>query len=231
MLTVQKNQLDFLRRWVWANGWSEMLGLGLTSLIAWTVNHMLGNSQSTGAVLLIAVVFIITGTFCEGALVGFAQARVLRSQLPSLSFGRWIRLTALGAGLAWLAGMIPSTIVSLSSSNLTDTQNGSPPFSGVVVFAAAALMGIVLGPFLGIPQWFELRRHFEGAGWWIAANSAAWALGMVIVFAGATWPDENTSIGVIAPLIAITCLVAGFVVGAVHGTFLLWLIKLNKNVG
>lgn len=44
----------------------------------------------------------------EGAVLGWAQAHVLRPRLPDLSGRRWIILTSLGAAAAWVIGMLPS---------------------------------------------------------------------------------------------------------------------------
>lgn len=220
------NLWAFYRRWIWANGWSELIGLGGTAVLAWLINRGQGTTPSTIAVLASALLFILTGTLCEGVLVGYAQGKVLHERLPRLSLRRWIQLTAVGAGLAWTLGMIPSTIASLHASH---QDSGGPPFEGPMVFVAAAAMGIVLGPFLGVPQWLELRKHLAQAGWWIVANSAAWAVGMVIVFLGATAPSTTTPLTIIIPDIAATCLIAGLVVGAIHGWFLLWLSNRAKE--
>lgn len=204
-----------------------MVGLGVTALMGWWINRVQGSLSSTLGILVGAIGLVVAGILCEGVLVGYAQGRVLRQLFPSLSKPRWIWLTAIGAGFAWLVGMIPSTIASLNASNQIG-GNAAPPFEGAMVFVMAAAMGIALGTFLGVPQWFELRRQVSYSGWWVAANSVAWAVGMAIVFIGATPPNEKTPVGVIFLIIPVTCLVAGLVVGAVHGLFLLWLTKWRR---
>ena len=87
----------------------------------------------------------------------------------------------------------------------------------------AAAMGLVLGVILGLPQWRVLRRQVGKAWVWLPANSAAWALGMPIIFAavdlayraGTTWG----AVLVMALALALT----GAAVGAVHGLALVWL--------
>ena len=213
---------SFYRAWVWANGWSELVGLGSAALLAVLMNRVLGNSPSAWAMVINAAASVLAGILLEGALVGYAQGRVLQSALPSLSIRRWTLWTAMGAGIAWVLGMIPSILISLRSPSAGADK---PPFEGPEIFAAAALMGIALGPFLAVPQWIELRKHVKRAGWWIAANSAAWAVGMVIVFVGATAPSETTSLSIIVSTIIVTCLAAGLTVGTLQGLFLLWLIR------
>ena len=43
------------------------------------------------------------------------------------------------------------------------------------------LAGAVIGLSVGLTQWLVLRRHGEGAGWWVPANVAAWALAWTII--------------------------------------------------
>jgi hypothetical protein len=64
-----------------------------------------------------------------------------------------------------------------------DTANSAPApeISDTLVYLLAAAMGLVLGPVLGVPQWWVLRRHVAHAWWWIPANAAAWALGMPVI--------------------------------------------------
>ncbi len=56
-----------------------------------------------------------------------------------------------------------------------------------VIFSAAldvvggtllsAVLGAVLGASLGIAQWLVLRRQVSRAGWWVLANTVAFAVG------------------------------------------------------
>ena len=102
--------------------------------------------------------------------------------------------------------------------------------SGLLFYGLAALMGLVLGPVLGLPQWVVLRRYVARAGWWVPAQLAAWALGMVVIVLGtnAIGPQGLTP-GVVALLLAALA-VAGAVVGAVHGLALLWLLHQPRPV-
>lgn len=67
-----------------------------------------------------------------------------------------------------------------------------------------------------------LRRHLSGAAGWLAANAAAWALGMPLVFLGADLASRGGPIPVVAGILAATLLATGSVVGAVHGLWLVW---------
>jgi hypothetical protein len=91
------------------------------------------------------------------------------------------------------------------------------------MYSLAAAMGVVLGPILGVPQWLALRQHARRAIWWIPANAAAWALGMPVVFVGAGSAPPGGLLGLVATAL-LTAMVAGGVVGAVHGLALIWLV-------
>jgi hypothetical protein len=118
--------------------------------------------------------------------------------------------------------MIPSTIM-----NLAEGEAGPPPpeLDPLLIYSLAFAMGLVLGLVLALPQWLVLRRHTGRAGWWIPANALAWALGMVVVFLGAgSVPDTVTSFRQLL-IIPLSLAAAGAVVGAVHGTALVWLLR------
>ena len=97
-----------------------------------------------------------------------------------------------------------------------------------MVYALAAMMGFVLGPILGVPQWLVLRHHVPKAGWWVLANALAWMVGMVIVFIGTSFiPPEGMSLNV-AFVLLLFLFVAGAAVGAIHGLALIWLLHLRS---
>jgi hypothetical protein len=85
-------------------------------------------------------------------------------------------------------------------------------------------MGLVGGAVLSFAQWLTLRRNVQRAGIWIPANMLAWLFGMPIIFWGidlafkmdTLWQSMLVMVGIL--------LVAGAVVGAIHGFFLMRLI-------
>ena len=213
----------FYRRWVFANGWAELLGLGTTALFGWLGARWLTESASPVLVALGAVAMVAKGTLIEGAVVGFAQGRELGRVLPRFSHREWVVATAVGAGVAWLLGMAPSTVVALASPPTDTGVSAEPPVAVVLVLAAG--MGLALGPILALPQWWVLRRMVPRAGWWVAANAAAWAVGMAVIFAGIQLIPNDASWFAAAAEVAVTCVLAGFAVGAVHGLMLVRLLR------
>jgi hypothetical protein len=205
-------------RWVAANMAAETVGLVVTAAVAVAVAH-LGDSGRGVLVAAAAMALVAAGAF-EGGVVGYAQWRVLRRPLPALSARSWIVVTVLGAVVAWSAGLVPSTLMSMS-----DQGGGEPPLGLALQLLLAAAMGLVLGPVLGVPQWWVLRGFVDRAGWWVAANAVAWAAGMPVIFLVAgRMPADASAVIIVAGVLA-GCAVTGAVVGAVHGTWLVWLLR------
>lgn len=207
----------FYGRWVLANGWSEALGLGTTFLIGTAFAPILEQARELSAILLTVMVAVILGVMLEGLLVGAAQAFVLRRRLPRLAPRRWIYVTMIGAGLAWLMGMVPSTVAALSPSQVGSEGTAPPEY---LQYALAAGLGAIAGPILGSAQWIALRRHVPRAGRWLWANALAWAVGMPVIFAGMDRvPWEGTLLSRALAIYAV-CGLAGAAVGGIHGAML-----------
>jgi hypothetical protein len=214
------------RRWVGANALAEFVGLGGSFLVV-GVMLTLVSGETVGSVLLVAGVSILLGTFLEGVLVGLLQWSVLRCALPDLPRRSWVLATAAGAFVAWMLGMLPSTILSLGQSAASTTAAAAPmpePPVGIILLLATA-MGFVLGPVLSAAQWVVLRRYVRRAGWWIPANGLAWSVGMTLVFVGTTFIPSGPVYAWVIALLLGCVLAAGAAVGAIHGLALIWLIQ------
>ena len=212
-------------QWILANAVGETVGLGGTLVIS---ALLLLNAQKTMSVLPAAALAVLAGTFIEGITVGTAQWLVLRRPLKSIRWRTWVLATAIGAFVAWTLGMIPSTFMFAGA----DSGGAAPAqISDLVIYALAAMMGFVLGPILGVPQWLVLRHHLPKAGWWVLANALAWMVGMVIVFIGTNFiPPEGISLNV-AFVLLIFLFIAGAAVGAIHGLVLVWLLHVRALRG
>jgi hypothetical protein len=209
------------RRWIVANGWSEALGLGTTLLVGMATASWLERAGA-GGLLLGAAGAVALGTLLEGVVVGVAQERVLRDVLPGLRARVWTIATALGAGLAWLIGMLPSTILALVAPAGGTAAPVEP--SPAVQYSLAAALGLVTGPILGFAQWLVLRRQVPRAGRWLWANAGAWAVGMPVIFLGMDLvPWSRGGVALVAAIYAVAG-AAGAVVGAIHGLVLLRLV-------
>jgi hypothetical protein len=198
-------------RWVIANALGELFGLGLAAAGGVMVIVRFGELRGVAGTLFTAVLMVVLGVG-EGVIVGYAQWRVLRTYLETMTARDWIGATALGALIAWMLGMLPSTIIKLSASDLT-----APHALGhAQMVGLATLMGAGLGLVLAWPQWRVLRRYLSHAVWWLPANAFAWAVAMPITFIGA---DTASLLFIILML-----LLTGAIVGALHGIALVWLL-------
>jgi hypothetical protein len=213
----------FYRRWIFANAWAEAAGLGTTFALGRLMGPLLERVTGTFAIIGTALIAVVLGTLLEGVLVGLAQERVLRQRLDRLRPRAWMRATAIGAGLAWALGMIPSTVIALLSQ---DSTGSPPPEPGAVIqYGLAAGLGLVAGPVLGLAQWVVLRRLVQRAGLWLWANAMAWAVGMPLIFLGMDFVPWNGYPAAMFLAIYAVCGGTGLVVGAIHGRFLMRLVR------
>ena len=217
----QNRPMRIWLKWVFVNAGAELIGLGASALL-WIA--MLTVMETRIGVLLSALVVVLGSTILEGTAVGLDQWLVLRQLFPKLRWQSWLMATAAGAFVAWTLGMIPSTMMNMSESSAIAGNVDPPAVSNGVMYMLAAGMGLVLGPILAWPQWLVLRHHLKRAIWWIPANALAWAVGMVIIFVGANSVPESSLTWTIALIVLASLTIAGAVVGAIHGLFLLWLL-------
>jgi hypothetical protein len=212
----------FYKRWILANGWAEAAGLGTTFVLGRESAPWLSKITGTAAIVGGALLAVVLGTLLEGVVVGAAQESVLRPRLPELRKGSWILATAVGAGLAWALGMIPSTLMAMSA---PEAGAGSPPeLPAQVQYGLAVVLGLLAGPILGIAQWTVLRRHVFRPARWLWANALAWAIGMPLIFLGMDRVPWTASRFPVALSLYGICGAVGLVVGAVHGRVLVQLL-------
>ena len=216
------DDLRLYRRWVIANAWSEAVGLGTTFALGWTLAPAFDPAPSPGAAVGVAAAAVVVGTLLEGVVVGAAQGAVLAERLPHLR-RRWIVATAAGAGLAWLLGMVPSTLVALAGSGRPQSPPTEPPALMQLVLALG--LGGVLGSFLGLAQWFALRGKVARAGRWVWINALAWAVGMPLVFVGMDLVPWTRAASVVLPILYAICGACGLVVGSIQGPILVGLCR------
>ncbi|MDF2178871.1 hypothetical protein P2G88_11485 [Aliiglaciecola sp. CAU 1673] len=220
-----KKRFTFYKHWILANGLAEAIGLGGTLILA-GYGATLFAADSLSSLLLAALLAILMGTVLEGVVVGIAQSIPLRAFVPEIPVRAWVWATAIGAGIAWMIGMIPSTLMGLS--NLSSPESVSQELPVYLQYGLAVVLGLVTGPILGFAQWLVLRRYFDKANRWLIANALAWGLGMLAIFVGmdlVPWGAGPLLQGITVIFI---CFVAGSIVGAIQGYFLIRLIPLGQ---
>lgn len=208
-------------RWVIANALGELLGLGLTFAAGYAVIALFGEARSPAGSLVQFLLMTATGVI-EGTIVGQAQWWAMAPYFQALTRRAWLLATIAGALAAWFLVSLPFTLMDMSA-QASGQPVQEPPLALILLVAAGS--GAVAGVILSFFQWRTLRLAVPNAGVWIPANALAWALGMPLIFAATSSIQADTSPGQIALALGTGILLAGTVVGAVHGAFLVRLAK------
>ncbi|HEX9988821.1 MAG TPA: hypothetical protein VGE45_10150 [Chloroflexia bacterium] len=145
----------------------------------------LGGDSAVGQSILYLLVAVGIG-----AVLGLAQWQVLHDQLPTLPRRVWVAATGFGLAvplmlvgfvgpvMAAAAGVVTGwRQVALQSGTIVATLGLANSFPEAL--AAACGTGAVAGVMLGAIQWLALRRYVQNAAWWVAANMAGGAVGML----------------------------------------------------
>lgn len=158
---------------------------------------------------------LVLAGIVEGAVLGAAQAVVLRRADRTLNGRSWIGATALAAGFAWAIAMI--------AVHNGDRLNTLPL---AVVLPIAAVAGIAVLLSLGTAQWFVMRNHFPGAHLWVWVNAVAWGAGLM-VFTAVTTPlwQPGQPPELIATIGAFGGLLMAATMAAITGTALTQLMR------
>ena len=209
---TRQSRISLWLRWVGANSLAELLGLGTTLAVDYLIIARLAGQSTLG--LIVSILLVTATGAIEGSIVGILQWSVLRRPFPAINRRSWVLATVIGAMIAWFFGSLPSTLMDMGAQQ-TGAEMQEP--STVVMLLLAAGMGAVLGVVLAYPQWRILRKVADQAWLWIPANSAAWALGMAVIFAAMDIAFGMPTLTGSIAAIAIALLLAGALVGAVHG--------------
>ena len=157
-----------LRQWVAATWLGETVGFLLPTVA------VLAGADDPGD-LLAAVVLVAAGAG-EGAVLGWAQAGVLRRVLPGFPRRGWVLRTAAAAAAVWAVGLTPAAL------------GGAVGEWPVALQVAGGLAGgALLLTVLGVAQWSVLRRLVPRSARWVGWTAAAWLAGLA-VFTAVTTP-------------------------------------------
>jgi hypothetical protein len=207
--------MNYWLRWTAVCGLGEFLGIGVAAGIGFGVVMTLGEPDTLGEKLFVILTAIVSGII-EGLVTGWLQWWVLREKFAAVKAKDWLFYTALGAATGWILGMTPSTFL-MGQGGATPV----PEFSSALIALLAAGAGLVLGALFGFFQWLELRKHTVQAARWIPANAIAWAIGLAIIYLGASMPTAETALAMVILIGTVSGLLAGLSVGAITGLFLI----------
>lgn len=196
-------------RWILACAAAETVGMSASATAARFGQRVADDGGTTATWLALAVV--VAGGLVEGTALGVLQARALAMQWRPLSQPRYAGVTVAVAGLAWAIGSAPGVLAG------ADDTSGPP--LGLIVLGALGI-GLVTGSLLGVVQALALRSVVSHPWRWVAANTAAWPLAMVVIFVGASTAGSAWSLPVLAGDGAVVGMLAGTVLGVVSGAWL-----------
>lgn len=209
-------------RWINANAFAELIGLGITFALGFWIFGVVRNIQGIIGVLSLLFMMLFAGLF-EGLVVGLAQWRAMRFGFPRVRGRAWVTATIVGALAAWALGMLPSTMMSVFITPQT-ISIAEPP--GLMMLPFASIMGLLLGSILALPQWRVLRRTVSQAWIWVPANGLAWALCMPVLMTGIDWACAEVDLGRAVGGMALSLLAVGTLAGLIHGLALVKLMPL-----
>jgi hypothetical protein len=207
-------------RWTTANAFSELVGLGGTFAMMGLLFSRIETQRTTGILLSFAIA-VLSGAI-EATIVGLAQWWAMHPWFPQIGRFAWWRGTLIGALLGYVLGYLPSTLMSMSEAAAGSPQAEPPQWATLLL---AAGLGAVAGAVLSFAQWLVLRRVVTRAGLWIPANMLAWAFGMPVIFWGIDLAFKMNQAWQSVLVVGGALLVAGMLVGAIHGRFLVALAE------
>jgi hypothetical protein len=210
--TVDRKGWEVWARWTAAMTWGEFAGFAIPAVVGALAAQHFPDEAGPGPRLAVAALLVAAGTL-EGAVLGFAQALVLRHYVPGFSAGQWMLATAAGAALAWAIGMLPSTL---------GDPTALPP---IVLWLGVAILGPMLLVSLGIAQWMVLRRHLAHAAHWIWISALAWLAGLAVVFGGMSLTQAGDPLWRLISIAAVSGWLMGATAAAVSGCGLAWLLN------
>ncbi|MBF6223088.1 hypothetical protein IU479_33955 [Nocardia abscessus] len=203
---VVPSRRDLGRRWFIAVTSGETLGFAvLASVAALTVDSAPG---------VIAAALLMAGAV-EGGVLGWFQARVLRSRLQGFSARDWVAATVVGAVVAWTVGLVPV---------LYGDRIGDWPIGIQMPTVSAGAIVMVFA--LGVAQWYVLRRWSDLAVLWIWANAVGWITGLsaFMVLTGPLWRPGQSAVAT-AAIGVLAGLVMAAVMAATTGAFLVRILE------
>lgn len=165
----------FLRRWILLVSIGEASGFAVATAVA-ILTIVWGTPDPWRLLLVVAAGAV------EGAALATGQYAAMGSRRPRRAL--WVGATAGAASLAWLIGMLPSSL-------------------GLDIDLAAAVPllvvgGLVLLATIPVAQWLALRR--KKAARWIPVTMAAWLVAIAWTAAPSPFVDEASPIGLVAAL-------------------------------
>jgi hypothetical protein len=204
--------------WMVATTVGELIGFAVPAVAGMAALSLIGVPDTPAPALAFFVILPLAGAG-EGGILGFFQWRELRRPLPAVTCRVWAGATAAAAALAWVLGMLPSTIDAIISL----------PISALILLWAVVAVPLLCT--IGVAQALVLRRSIDGARWWAVANVLGWLLGLPVTFIGPSLVPDGSPPVVWGTAFIISGLLMGAIVGATTGLALQRLLARNRRAG
>jgi len=159
------------------------------------------------------VITIPAGFFVIGLVSGIGQWAVLRNYFNGDDIFLWIPLTAIGLPVGFILG----TIAYFNEEQLFDKISNS--WVGSYGWSSTTTIACVAGAFLGILQWFVIRKKLKGSLWWIPISSLIWGIGTTIIVEH-IYIKSDFENGIIL----------GGIVGAISGITMILMLASTKEI-
>lgn len=164
----------FARRWIVAVSIGEASGFAIAAAVA-VLTIVLRIDDPWRLLLIVAAGAV------EGAALGTGQHLAMERHRPRRAV--WVGATALAASVAWLIGMLPSTLgLRLDGAGL----------------ALAVVGGLVLLASIPVAQWLALRR--SGTFRWVPITMGAWLVAILWTAAPSPLIDERSPLPLVVAL-------------------------------
>ena len=199
-----------LVRWTALCAVAEAIGMTAAAAAAKTSQARVGEPGS-GREMALALSIAVGGGLVEGVALGGLQAAGMGRLLPNLNRPQWVLVTTAVAGVGWAGA---SAVAGGSGQD-----DGAAP-SLLLILCVALALGTLMGALLGAGQATLLRGQVRHPWRWVAANVAAWAPAMAVIFLGASVPGADWPASTVILLATLTGLVAGTILGLISGWFL-----------
>jgi hypothetical protein len=161
------------RRWLAFVAAGEVVGFAAPAVVGILVRDASAGTQ---------LVLLPVAGLVEGAVLGFAQAAVLRRTRVTVDPRAWVVATSLAAAVAWFLGMLPST-----------THDSWSTWPVARVMATAVVLSAALLCSIGVAQALVLPRGSRGRWAWVGWTALGWCAGLIAFMAVAPplWqPDQ-----------------------------------------
>jgi MFS family permease len=116
----------------------------------------------------------------QGLVLGIGEVIALRRGPLRVPVGRWILVTTLAMGVAWIAALLPGSF-------------GEPDWSNPVVLVGIIIAILVVILIVPVAQWLLLRSRGRDAWRWIVIMSISTTLGVGALLTGILLAEGKTS--------------------------------------